>query len=331
MNHSKMRADGRCNWIGEYGQYQKHARSCKNQPVLENGAGDAPDTQESAVATSINNESKSDGMVAEKPTKPTPAQRVSVADPHPSPQSTSTPGWGSLGKAVSDAHSAVTPAAAAHNTTSNGSSVAGALPPGSATPFHRGTSALLTNVTVKATNAFEPTGSNMVAINAGDTVQVLERHQSGWAYCKNFNAPPNSCTGWAPSWIVQPAQNDDTVAAPKTKPQDSQAKDQRLQPAVAAAPTPQHAQAVPAQVPRHWIANDGTSPALKAPSMVVRAAVAPFGAVSASQLSLSYGDLVEIIERDTSGWTYGRKVSQQPLDPTAPVEGWFPDWVCAQK
>eukprot|EP00406_Dinophysis_acuminata_P066855 CAMPEP_0179281934 /NCGR_PEP_ID=MMETSP0797-20121207/37409_1 /TAXON_ID=47934 /ORGANISM="Dinophysis acuminata, Strain DAEP01" /LENGTH=532 /DNA_ID=CAMNT_0020990657 /DNA_START=57 /DNA_END=1652 /DNA_ORIENTATION=+ len=37
VNHSRMRPDGLCDWVGEYGQYQKHAKGCKNLPASELG------------------------------------------------------------------------------------------------------------------------------------------------------------------------------------------------------------------------------------------------------------------------------------------------------
>lgn len=54
---------------------------------------------------------------------------------------------------------------------------------------------------------------------------------------------------------------------------------------------------------------------------VVRA-TAVFNATSTYQLSLSPGERVEVIERHTTGWTYGRKAQGS--------EGWFPDWAVPQ-
>lgn len=46
----------------------------------------------------------------------------------------------------------------------------------------------------------------------------------------------------------------------------------------------------------------------------------PFQSGDVSQLSLNKGDSVIVIERHTTGWTFGRHVETQK-------EGWFPDWV----
>jgi hypothetical protein len=56
---------------------------------------------------------------------------------------------------------------------------------------------------------------------------------------------------------------------------------------------------------------------------------ATFAGVGPSQLSLAPGELVEIVERDASGWTYGRKVTRASGPNAPPVEGWFPEWACA--
>jgi len=41
-------------------------------------------------------------------------------------------------------------------------------------------------------------------------------------------------------------------------------------------------------------------------------------------MSLKPADLVEVVERHTSGWTFGRKVASSGA---VLAEGWFPDWV----
>jgi len=48
----------------------------------------------------------------------------------------------------------------------------------------------------------------------------------------------------------------------------------------------------------------------------------PYAASGPAQLSLALGDLVDVLERNDSGWTYGRK----DLDAS---EGWFPSWAIA--
>lgn len=100
---------------------------------------------------------------------------------------------------------------------------------------------------------------------------------------------------------------------------------------VAAVPTPQQASGDRASPLAAGTGTQAaTSPSLKAPQNVVRAATASFVATTSSQIALKPNDLVEIVERHSSGWTYGRKVSPT-VDPSGAIEGWFPDWVCGQK
>lgn len=51
----------------------------------------------------------------------------------------------------------------------------------------------------------------------------------------------------------------------------------------------------------------------------------PFKGDGPTNLSLQVGDLVEVLERHTSGWTFGRKVYTVNGSP-AGAEGWFPAW-----
>jgi len=223
--------------------------------------------------------------------------------------------------------------------------------------------------TTQATSAFEPTGPNMVCAHVGDTIQVLERHASGWTYCKNLSITSGNNVGWAPSWMVQPvpveeassvaqrakAQEVASQQAASVQPANSgyagglghsglQKMEQlhrSSQHAVATAPTPQHNMQAQTQQLRNAPAQQAAAPVVeaaplapKAPSTVVRVATTGFAATSTAQLTVTAGDLVEIVEAHASGWTYGRKVpsSGHPsLDAMGPVEGWFPDWVCAQK
>jgi len=218
--------------------------------------------------------------------------------------------------------------------------------------------------TATATSAFEPGAgaAGVVPIRVGDTIQVLERHASGWTYCKNVSLSTGFASmglaepvaGWAPSWVVaQPVQEVQTNPAQaqpvqevqqpvQTQPQAPQKAEQTShsrspQLSVAAAPTPQHqAQTQPLRTATVAALAPAPAPAPapvapKAPSSVVRVATAAFCSASPSQLSMMVGDLVEIIERDSSGWTYGRKVSQHVIDVLPAVEGWFPDWVCTQR
>jgi len=437
INHSRMRPDGKCEWVGEYGQYQKHIKSCERQegggaspcpasmPVAAPTVTPVPvRTPEpralSPVSAPLNVVEKSPTAVPERssyeaaPLPPVAAklpspklehipQALQASSPVAAParsapvfapksvsatsapipatsQEMKSPTAGAAFLPVADdlrsntvevsapvAQVKIQPAvqakplavSAAPQSQLQQQPVASVQQPRKAVV----PAAVKTVVPqepegsflTKATSAFEPTGPNMVSASVGDTIQVLERHATGWTYCKNMSAGSSGITGWAPSWFVASADADEAasiarkarakeqeaaanapapapapapVAAPFVK-ESSLLVGQKLdlhpvvagsrqttQPAVAAAPTPQHSmQAAPV--------------APKAPSTKVSCATASFSASSTSQLSVTVGDLVEIVESHSSGWTYGRQVHAPVAGGV--IEGWFPEWVCAQK
>jgi len=389
VNHAKLRSDGKCDWIGEYGQYQKHITGCNNLPLQENGSSNAPVTPTVETPTTVahqRKESKTDPSDANSTTDrslnntPVASDRspntrpLPAATPVQTPQLKAAPpahisspcsqGQTKPAKATPEHSQKVSsaPAQPASVPMSNTGALVSAAnmatpssPPSNAPVQHHGTAQTQSNVATNvgnqhsgvsaaatapatqdvkatqqeadgsfithATSAFEPTGPNMLCVQAGDAVQVLERHTSGWSYCKNL---VSSSTGWAPAWVVQPVHGEEASASiPKARAQEAPTKDpSRTQqtPQLAASPVSQPQAASPTATP-------------KAPQTMVRAAASAFTAASPSQLTLAQNDLVEIIERHASGWTYGRKVShgQTAADAAAPCEGWFPDWVCGQK
>lgn len=434
MNSCQLRKkDGRCDWVGEYGQYQKHAKACKNLPMAESGepsptatetvretpappppavsrspVGAAPQqgtpvsrpeaspvmpVQPATAAPSV-----APSLAAQAPARsqepaaaPTPvgapprtaaptvvAPRVQRSQNPPQPPQppqpvkllqaaqTTTPSTSVPSSQSTDTSSPV----AAQPAAGSGAATAAKAPDASAASSTA--EETQSGSTVVATCAFEPTGPNMMQVRPGDLILVLERHASGWAFCKNLSSANGSSDqqGWAPSWIAQSLQsNEDKSAAQASQAQHSRAKEpETRQAAVAAAPTPQHSQgasasqgagaaaaspapaaatassaspvqqqpqqqslrpaATAASAPESASTPASTQAAPKAPQSTARAAIAPFSAATASQLSLALGDLVEIVERDASGWTYGRKAQDGPRQ--TPVEGWFPDW-CTQK
>lgn len=60
-------------------------------------------------------------------------------------------------------------------------------------------------------------------------------------------------------------------------------------------------------------------------------AITPYVPTADNQLALEVGDVVHIIQRDDSGWTFGAKIGDTPVDmlesQSEKMEGWFPDWV----
>jgi len=174
--------------------------------------------------------------------------------------------------------------------------------------------------TAHAVSTFEGTSLNTVSVHAGDLISVLEQHSSGWTYAKNLSSSSPSNFGWIPSWIVPatpPAEEVKEVAPPQPKPQAP----------VVVQPAPQQAAPPPQQVQAAPVPAAAPAPTLEA-RPVIRAS-STFAATSPSQLTLTPADCVEVVERHASGWTYGRKVTDSRGE--GAVEGWFPDWVVAQK
>lgn len=69
------------------------------------------------------------------------------------------------------------------------------------------------------------------------------------------------------------------------------------------------------------------TPASLVPAARIHRAILPFKANDSSQLEVSKGEILEVLDEQPSGWTYGRKVSQASSSPQAGPEGWFPHWV----
>lgn len=420
-NHPKVRSDGKCDWIGEYGSYQKHAERCKNLPVAESGfvesenntpaqtpqlkpapqappvtvaplpASAAVPPQRAPAAASPKQAPAAPPAPAPMASSPAAVQGAIGAAPSPAPaspapaaapavaarsqaqpvpkavapkaaaptvsaaQAVAAAAALSAPRAATPAAATTAPAAAAPPTSSASEKPAavGAAPrrppteeqgqPQQAQPQQRrqeqtqaSNSTSDSSFVAPAMSAFEPSGSNMVPVQAGDLIQVLEQHGSGWTYAKNLSLAGNSAAGWIPSWIVQ-APSSSPEAAQKTKAAEPAASQQSKEPSSAPKPvaeattSPAHAKtgstAVPAsQQVQPAPARPQESPSSEAPKNIVRA-TAPFSATSASQLTLLLSDQVEIVERHSSGWTYGRKASEAAGG--AAAEGWFPDWAVA--
>lgn len=415
VHHSKLESKGACDWIGEYGQYQKHITCCKNEPNAAKHCVEASPKQDfydstpaldrggsiSQNATPVNRSAatetawgagvyrepsaaesspvaarssgyakagaiKADPERSAKPWLKGSLQEVGAASPprspaRPPPGSPSTASSVLSAAAANAAAVAAEPHAASVGAMEQRPTRATQEDPYSVSHAPKPSSlGAQTEDIVQATSVFEPTGTNMVQVQPGHSIHILERHTSGWTYCKNM---ATGVTGWAPSWAVQPAAQTSVPAArgaetgastdlsntsgspntgrtavpPVALKVDDASRSQapapskdllrpssQMQTAVAAAPTPQQAQQAP---------NSETAPAVstpKAPLNEVRAAQTFFTGTNSSQLTLVVNDLVEIIERHPSGWTYGRKVHQGPNESVAPVEGWFPDWVSGQ-
>jgi len=183
----------------------------------------------------------------------------------------------------------------------------------------------------------------MVPVRQGDVIEVLETDPSGWTFAKNLTNG-TSATGWVPTWIVpapgslEPAQRPAKV--PEVAPQPALPMHHGQPHQVHPAQQVQHAQPAqqvhphqplqvqPREAPQRQAAQPRPMDRPQAAATLARAAQA-FTSGSDSQMSLRPEDVVEVVERHPSGWTFGRKMD--PDSATAVAEGWFPDWVCNPK
>mmetsp|Transcript_13071 Transcript_13071/g.46492 ORF Transcript_13071/g.46492 Transcript_13071/m.46492 type:complete len:812 (+) Transcript_13071:118-2553(+) len=376
-NHPKVRPDGKCEWIGEYGSYQKHALRCKNQPLGDCSASttsEVPASLSRPRARSIDSESDACSTPCSRQTsskppslaatpqariqspaaspplmpQPLPGAHMEAEGPHLPESAVTTPALGARGAAdhtpskdsqqpthtpassvkpstpapakgaapaptpapaapaAAPAATTAAPVAAAAASAAPAAVEQGSVPRPAPLADDKARGAEVA-FTVAAPSSFEAAGANTLAVKAGDLIGVVEQHTSGWTYAKNLSSSSPSVCGWIPSWLVpqQPAQQAEA------------------HPARAAAPAPAAAQvaAPPAAVAGLLAPASEARPVLRCCSA--------FLATTPSQLTLAASDLVEVVERHGSGWTYGRKVSETPGE--GPVEGWFPDWVVAQK
>jgi len=340
VNNHKLRKDGQCDWVGEYGTYQKHIEVCKNVPLAD------ADYPPEATAPAAPNP-----PVQTAPPVAPPAKHVTKATVPVVPVAKTSP-KATVAKAPSVAPKAATvvpppapsPAAAApvapaprappttlrtvyeergDSQPTSPQPVPTPVPQVAVAPVPQpvhqprreevpapavsGYPAAYSNTHVGvAMGNFEATGPTMVPVRQGDMIEVLETHHTGWSYAKNLShsSPP----GWVPSWIV-----------------DSNRDEHRHEPSHVAVNQPAVA---PAPVASSVMQPTQTAVASPTPVPPQRASLVQpsrdFTSGSDSQMSLSTLDFVEIVERHTSGWTFGRKV----LNGASVSEGWFPDWAC---
>ncbi|CAJ1340801.1 unnamed protein product [Effrenium voratum] len=344
QNNPKLRTDGHCDWIGEYGTFQKHFESCKNVPL----------------------EAPVEAKVTEKPTPvptkqakaaPTPKQTPKAKTPAPAPTvpahavaapslpaAPTAPPQVPADQAVRaqpqptapPAPAAAAPAAPAAPAPAPAPFVPQPVPapavpmPAPAQPAPTTQPQPQPEVRKRpeevnpdrdardegyrghAVGNFEATGPTMVPVRLGELVEILETHPTGWSFAKNITT--NSHPGWVPSWIVPEAPTP-TVATAVPAPV--------LAPVLA--PAPKVTVEVQVQPPerQEWSARDREREAQRQEAQLMRALQA-FTSGSDSQMSLNASDVVQIVERHSSGWTFGRKL----ISGAAVSEGWFPDWVC---
>merc|ERR550537_928669 len=78
-NNPRCRSDGQCNWVGDYGSYQEHIRTCQNLP---DPSFDAP-THADAVQVVAESTPEAGACDVEEPTEVAPVDDVEVSTVSP--------------------------------------------------------------------------------------------------------------------------------------------------------------------------------------------------------------------------------------------------------
>lgn len=355
-NNPKIRkGDGKCDWQGEYGTYQKHIEVCKNVPLADADyppevvsktpekatpqlaaqvAPQAPPAKQ-VTAKHVPAPKQSPTQAPKMPVAPKAAAAAAAPSPAPAaPASAPVPVPAPVAPAAPAAPPSVPPQPRRYEERRESQpqipqpapqvapapAVAPVQAPRREEAAYAAPQAAYTGgYTGYAVGNFEATGPTMVPVRHGDVIEVLETHHTGWSYAKNLtnnSIPP----GWVPSWIVDASRANPAPqpASPETPP---------VMPAQPAAVTPPRAEPVNKTVilqtrDREQDLRPAAAPTRAPPTLVTPSR--DFVSGSDSQMSLSTLDQVEIVERHQSGWTFGRKM----LNGASVSEGWFPDWAC---
>ncbi|OLP88002.1 CCR4-NOT transcription complex subunit 3 [Symbiodinium microadriaticum] len=359
QNNPKVRGEtGRCDWIGEYCNYQKHIDICKNVPLAEAG-----------YPAEVSSAPKEAPVVEKAPcVPPVPSKQLATSPPAPPVHNTgpTTPAPKQAAAPTKTSGAAMVP-----NGTNSAplAPCAPSAPPSGVRPTAQGVApvpavpspALRPEVvrvqtrseydigvgaspapaaqqsvqpqmqmqqprrdvlfTGRAVGNFEATGPTMVPVRQGDLIEVLETDPSGWTFARNTSG--SSSTGWVPTWIVPPPI--EPAQAQRPVPEVQQALQTRQVQAVQAVQAQAQAQPVQRETRERDVPQRQEN---RTEARGLARALQPFTSGSDSQMTLNTSDYVEIVERHHTGWTFGRKVDAVG---TAVSEGWFPDWVCNPK
>lgn len=159
--------------------------------------------------------------------------------------------------------------------------------------------------------SFKPYGPGMLQVQPGEQLEVLEHHGSGWCLCRSIQG-----CGWVPFWVLPPKP----AQVPVMPGAAAVAAAVAALSAVTAAPAP----VACSHGPTTSNAPGTKIPCAPAPSEQVHEVVLEFAATDPSFITLTKGELVEVLRRDAQGWVYGRKVGS-----SGGPAGWFPAWACA--
>eukprot|EP00746_Dinoflagellata_sp_MGD_P163487 gnl/MRDRNA2_/MRDRNA2_91549_c0_seq1.p1 gnl/MRDRNA2_/MRDRNA2_91549_c0~~gnl/MRDRNA2_/MRDRNA2_91549_c0_seq1.p1 ORF type:complete len:799 (-),score=152.86 gnl/MRDRNA2_/MRDRNA2_91549_c0_seq1:739-3135(-) len=329
-NNPKIRSDGECDWVGEYGTFEAHIKICQNKRLNSTCSPEEPKISlTNNVVQKLANASDSSDSKADK------LEACASTTAGPTPDVSSPPSEETNSDASIDEHSpdrkgqkpvehvpaptqkpqAPTQAPQAYQ--DHAPKPAPKIAPKVKEPVVQAPkTAPVQAKTVQeeapkkkqaqeeitvltAVHPYTPEASSgMVAVNAGDRLEVYQRHESGWSFCRLLNKPQTP-SGWVPNWVLPSEEEPKAVVEEKV---------------VTPEPTPEPEPVKPEVVP--------PKEAPKEASKTMATVAIAFAATDSSQLTLAAEELVEIIQQHTTGWTYGRK--------TDGTEGWFPDWACAQ-
>jgi len=210
-NSAKCRSDGKCTWTGEYGSYQKHIQTCKNVsldievlPVLSQTAPVAKLgtscclQQHNSIHPCDKSEDKHEHDVPSgweerdgQEVQPAPTQITAAA-------TTDSSGLTDLIQQLMDESSETTSDIGAK------SDLASRTPqPDQQQPVEQSKPKQV----CRAAHSFIANGHSQLEIKAGECIEVLNEHPSGWTYGRKASEAPGSVPeeglkGWFPNWVV---------------------------------------------------------------------------------------------------------------------------------
>lgn len=297
VNHASVRQDGKCCWKGQYGSYNAHVRACKNEPRGYVEAASSPVLEARCAPCEHLPGTSSPVLPEEVPTA-----------------------WDDI-DASSIAHDTEEPPKGRSSSIDTGSEQEKAASVHSATESTQASTAVDEMLATDSTEVSE--------VESPGTLEDMQRQGS----------LEDTVSSTTPKCAESPAAGDDSEDAMSDLMRSIRALfDLKLQDAVEGE--------TEFRLPGAAMEEDQPGSALskvadETPVAVPEAAVEkprdielskvlhPFTAENGTQLSLQVGDTVEIIEKHSSGWTYGGLLSEGQAEAEGCcdlAEGWFPHW-----
>lgn len=173
-NHPQVAgADGKCNWVGEYSNYQAHIRVCQAAEPAADDTIELTDAVDATMSPSIESTTVT--------CSPSPSSVESPSSLCSSPRTTAVDSEGA--KTGPRAF----PAVKTENKEDEGQANRGRR--------------LIASLEEVAMQNFEPNGPGMLAVKAGERLIVIERSKEGWALCRRASADVEE-SGWVPTWAA---------------------------------------------------------------------------------------------------------------------------------